>query len=62
MHLYENVKIFFKGVEILISCTNVTFEKYEEILQYDPENMLEILEINDNRKSKHQVTINQKKK
>ena len=36
---------------------NVTFEEYEEVLHYDPENVLNELEINEDWKSRNQVTI-----
>jgi len=56
------MKMFLEDVSILTLCANITFEKYEKVLQYDLENASEDLKINENWKPKYQVTINQRRK
>ena len=41
---------------------NVTFEEYDEVVQYDLEDVLNELGINENWESRNQVTIDQRKK
>ncbi len=41
-----HMKTFLKEAGIISTKVNVTFEKYNEIFQYDPENMLIELNIN----------------
>ncbi len=59
---YTLMKMFLEDVSILTLCANITFEKYEKVLQYDLENASEDLKINENWKPKYQVTINQRRK
>jgi len=42
------IEIFLKEVGIIFTEVNVTFDEWEEVLQYDLENVLNELEINDN--------------
>ncbi len=56
------MKLFLKEVEIILTKVNVTFEEYEEVLQYDFNDAPNELEINENWESQNQVTIDQRKK
>ena len=41
------MKMFLKEARIILTEVNITFEKYEEVLQYNPEDMLNELGINE---------------
>ncbi len=45
---YTHMEMFLKEAEIISTEINVTFEEYEEVLQYDPENAPNKLGINKN--------------
>ena len=57
-----HTEIFLKEAEIILTEVNITFEECDEILQYDSENALNELCINENWKSQNQVIIDQRKK
>src|SRR6266542_5197885 len=42
-----HMKMFLKEARIILTEVNITFEKYEEVLQYNPEDMLNELGINE---------------
>ncbi len=52
-----HMEIFLKKAEIISTEVNVTFEDYEEVLQYDPEDTSDELRINENWESQNQVMI-----
>jgi len=43
-----HTEMFLKEVRIILTKVNVIFEEYEEVLQYDPEDVPNELEINEN--------------
>jgi len=43
-----HTEIFLREAGIIFSEVNVIFEKYEKVLQYDPKDMLNKLNINEN--------------
>ncbi len=57
-----HMKIFLKEAGIISMEINVTFEEYDEVVQYDLEDVLNELGINENWESRNQVTIDQRKK
>ncbi len=57
-----HTEIFLKKAEIISTEVNVTFEEYNEILQYDLKDAPNELEINEDWKSQNQVTIDQRRK
>ncbi len=57
-----HTEIFLKEAGIILTEMNVTFEEFDEVLQYDPEDVSNELGINENWKSQNQITIDQRKK
>ena len=55
---YTYIEIFLKEVGIISTKVNVTFNEYEEVCQYDPEDAPNELGINENWEPQNQVTIN----
>ncbi len=45
-----HTELFLKKAEILSTEVNITFKEFDEILQYDPEDVSEQLKINENWK------------
>ncbi len=53
----SHIKIFLREAGIISIEVNVTFDNRVEEMQYDPEDALDELEINENWKPQNQVTI-----
>ena len=56
------MEMFLKKAGIISTEVNVIFEEYEEVLQYDPEDVPNELRINEDWKLRNQVTIDQRKR
>ncbi len=52
-----HMEIFLKEAEIIFLKVNITFEEYDEVLQYDLKDASNELEINENWEFQNQVTI-----
>ena len=59
---YTHIEIFLIEAEIISTEGNIIFDNQVKELQYDPEDVLDKLGINEDWKSQNQVTIDQRKK
>ncbi len=59
---YIHTEFFLREAEIITSNSNIIFDKYEKIIQFDLKNILIELEINKDWKSEWQYTIDGRKR